>query len=94
MNILVTGSSGFVGYYVAKYLLERGDSVIGIDNMNDYYDISLKEARLKNLKKYNKFKFIKHDISLGIHLDDDINVICHLAAQAGVRYSIKNPLAY
>jgi len=93
-KILVTRSAGFIGFHVSKVLLERGDKVIGIDNLNDYYDVSLKENRLKELKKFSNFQFYKKDISEEIKLEEKIDIICHLAAQAGVRYSIKNPLAY
>ncbi len=95
-TILVTGVAGFIGSSVGKKLLERGDRVIGVDNMNDYYDVSLKEDRLKILKEFENFTFHKLDISEGFGelKKEKIDVICHLAAQAGVRYSIENPLAY
>ncbi|MEW4215199.1 GDP-mannose 4,6-dehydratase [Bacillus thuringiensis] len=95
----VTGAAGFVGYFLSKKLLEQGCKVIGIDNINDYYDVNLKYARLEQLKPYDKFTFIKGDIS-----DKDIitqlfqeykpNIVVNLAAQAGVRYSIENPDVY
>lgn len=96
---LVTGSSGFIGYYLAKYLLERDCNVIGIDNMNDYYDINLKEERLNILKKYENFTFYKEDISnkaelLNIFSEHKPSYVLHMAAQAGVRYSIENPDTY
>ncbi|MDP3987150.1 MAG: GDP-mannose 4,6-dehydratase [Nanoarchaeota archaeon] len=96
MKILVTGCAGFIGFHVSKKLLERGDSVVGVDNLNDYYDVSLKEARLKILKEFPDFKFHKIDISEGLEelKDQNFEAICHLAAQAGVRYSLENPLAY
>ena len=96
---LVTGAAGFIGYFLSKKLLEQGCPVIGIDNLNDYYDVELKYARLELLKPFEKFTFIKEDIS-----DKDIitqtfavykpNIVVNLAAQAGVRYSIENPDAY
>ena len=99
MNILVTGTAGFIGHNLAKILLGRGDTVVGIDNFNDYYDVSLKEDRNKELEKYANFKLFRIDIS---NLEDlkkvfeqnDIDRVCHLAAQAGVRYSIDNPYVY
>lgn len=100
---LITGAAGFIGYFLAKRLLEHGCRVIGIDNMNDYYDVALKHARLGELKKTDgsagKFTFIKGDIS-----DKDLvnsvfseykpGIVVNMAAQAGVRYSIENPDAY
>ncbi|MED2865888.1 GDP-mannose 4,6-dehydratase [Bacillus thuringiensis] len=96
---LVTGAAGFVGYFLSKRLLEQGCQVIGVDNINDYYDVNLKYARLEQLKPYEKFTFIKGDIS-----DKDMvtklfeeyrpNIVVNLAAQAGVRYSIENPDVY
>lgn len=96
---LITGSSGFIGYHLTKKLLENGFEVIGIDNMNSYYDIQLKNERLKILKKYKKFKFIKEDISnkdvvIKLFSDYKPNIVINLAAQAGVRYSIENPDSY
>ena len=93
MNILVTGVAGFIGFHTAKALLERGDSVVGIDNMNEYYDVSLKKSRLDILKKYDNFSFHKIDLAK-FDLDIKVDSICHLGAQAGVRYSIENPIAY
>lgn len=100
MTILVTGAAGFIGYHVCEALLARGEIVVGIDNLNDYYDVSLKEARLARLTGRNGFSFHKLDISepeivmaeLG-HIDGLTRVI-HLAAQAGVRYSLDHPFAY
>jgi UDP-glucuronate 4-epimerase len=96
---LITGAAGFIGYYLSRKLLEQGCQVIGIDNVNDYYDVNLKHTRLGNLEPYGKFTFIKGDIS-----DKDLimktfeeykpNVVVNLAAQAGVRYSIENPDVY
>jgi len=99
MKFLITGAAGFIGFHASQYLLDRGDTVIGVDNLNDYYDPSLKEARLSQLKNNDRFNFYKIDI-----IDKDaVNTIfeaespeyiIHLAAQAGVRYSIENPYAY
>ncbi|MDG0950732.1 GDP-mannose 4,6-dehydratase [Bacillus paranthracis] len=96
---LITGAAGFVGYFLSKKLLDQGCKVIGIDNINDYYDVNLKYDRLEQLKPYEKFTFIKGDIS-----DKDMitklfeeykpNIVVNLAAQAGVRYSIENPDVY
>ncbi|MEE9413012.1 MAG: GDP-mannose 4,6-dehydratase, partial [Methylococcales bacterium] len=99
MKILVTGTAGFIGNHVALKLLERGDEVIGIDNINDYYDINLKLARLQRLQNHPSYT------ELRFNLKDRDNIpaafakhkpqrVIHLAAQAGVRYSIENPLAY
>ncbi|HTT83220.1 MAG TPA: NAD-dependent epimerase/dehydratase family protein [Rhizomicrobium sp.] len=98
--ILVTGAAGFIGYHVAETLLARGDAVLGIDNLNDYYDVRLKEARLARLKARKEFFFRRADISdrtamLGLAGEyPDISGIIHLAAQAGVRYSLVNPYVY
>ncbi len=99
MTILVTGIAGFIGYHIAKSLLEKGEKVIGIDNISSYYDVNLKKDRLKHLEKFNNLKFYNIDISNLDSLDkvfdnNSINKICHLAAQAGVRYSLKAPLEY
>ncbi len=97
MTILVTGAAGFIGMHVAQALLMRGEEVIGVDNINSYYDVSLKEARIARLKTYNNFKFKKIDIAdqeALFSLKDGITRIVHLAAQAGVRYSITNPESY
>jgi len=93
-TILLTGAAGFIGFNTSKTLLERGDTVIGIDNLNDYYDPALKLARLEILKKYPKFKFYEANIEDEIKIKERVEIICHLAAQAGVRYSLENPLAY
>ncbi len=92
-TILLTGAAGFIGFHTAKALLERGDEVIGIDNLNDYYDPKLKLARLEILKRYPKFKFYKQNIEDAIKIKEKIDIICHLGAQAGVRYSLENPFA-
>ena len=99
MNILLTGVAGFIGMHVCQSLLERGETVIGIDNINNYYDKKLKLGRLKQLKKYKKFTFYKVDISDrkkidNIFLKTKPQKVVHLAAQAGVRYSIVNPNEY
>jgi UDP-glucuronate 4-epimerase len=100
MSILVTGAAGFIGFHVAKALLERGERVLGVDNLNAYYDVSLKQARLVRLCAFPGFTFIKLDVAerdavLGlIDSNRDLRSIIHLAAQAGVRYSLENPYAY
>ena len=98
-TFIVTGSSGFIGYYLSKYLLDKGCNVIGIDNMNDYYNVTLKEERLSLLEKFNSFIFYKKDISnksdvMDIFARHKPNYVLHMAAQAGVRYSIENPDTY
>jgi UDP-glucuronate 4-epimerase len=99
LKVLVTGAAGFIGFHVSRYLLERGDQVVGVDNLNDYYDVSLKEARLQQLFKYSSFRFLKLDISdradiSSLFVAEDFDKVVHLAAQAGVRYSLENPHAY
>ncbi|HEX8841562.1 MAG TPA: GDP-mannose 4,6-dehydratase [Sphingomicrobium sp.] len=98
MAVLVTGAAGFIGAATSRALLERGDEVIGIDNLNDYYDPRLKRARLEQLSKQfdNRFRFEQIDFSDGGALDrlQDFDRIIHLGAQAGVRYSLENPQAY
>lgn len=102
MKILVTGAAGFIGYHVTLQLLARGDEVVGLDNMNNYYDVSLKESRLnniKNSKNANAFTFLQADISDRIAIEEifkkqKFNKVINLAAQAGVRYSLENPHAY
>ncbi len=96
---LVTGAAGFIGFHVSRALLERGDRVIGLDNLNDYYDVSLKEERLRLLKDYQEFDFYKEDLAnmdglTTVFVDNHIQVVCNMAAQAGVRYSLVNPFAY
>ena len=98
-NILVTGAAGFIGYHISKSLLEDDFNVIGIDNLNDYYDIELKKARLKNIADYPGFTFEKIDISNKedvekVFLKYNPKKVVNLAAQAGVRYSINNPHSY
>jgi UDP-glucuronate 4-epimerase len=99
MKFLVTGAAGFIGFYTAKALLERGDDVVGIDSMNAYYDVALKEARLAELMPYGHFKFVKDDIAQKPAIDQLFaehrpNRVIHLAAQAGVRYSLTHPYDY
>jgi UDP-glucuronate 4-epimerase len=99
MKVLVTGVAGFIGMHVAQLLLLRGDEVVGIDNLNDYYDPNLKLARLKQLKTFTRFKFLRMDITDGVAIEElfvleGFERVVHLAAQAGVRYSLKNPSAY
>jgi UDP-glucuronate 4-epimerase len=99
MKILLTGAAGFIGFHTAKILLDRGDEVVGLDNLNDYYDVSLKESRLAQLTPHKNFKFVKLDLAdrAGIpelFAREKFQRVINLAAQAGVRYSLKNPLAY
>ena len=99
MKILITGSAGFIGSTLAMKLLDRGDSVIGIDNFNDYYDPSIKHNRIKRLENSSNFININADISSKKSLENVFeeflpDVVVNLAAQAGVRYSIENPMAY
>ena len=114
MKILVTGTAGFIGFHLAKKLLERGDEVVGLDNINDYYDVNLKYGRLKELgiekeaveegafaasTRFAKHRFIKLDLAdrngmEKLFKEESFDAVCHLAAQAGVRYSLENPHAY
>jgi UDP-glucuronate 4-epimerase len=114
MNILITGTAGFIGFHLSKKLLEAGNEVTGADNINDYYDVRLKYARLNELgiqkeeieygkfvtsKKYPKFSFIKVNMEDREEIDrlfatNNFDTVCHLAAQAGVRYSLQNPYTY
>ena len=99
MKILVTGAAGFIGYHTARALLARGDEVVGVDNLNEYYDVTLKHARLKQFDGNPRFRFIKLDVAdrAGIQAlfeREKFPRVIHLAAQAGVRYSLTNPNAY
>ena len=113
-KILVTGTAGFIGYHLAKRLLERGDEIVGLDNINDYYDVNLKYARLKETgiqkedieenklvqsTKYKDYRFIKLDLTekdkiAELFRQEKFDKVVHLAAQAGVRYSLENPWVY
>lgn len=99
MKILVTGAAGFIGSFTARQLLERGETVVGLDNFNDYYDVSLKEARAKTLDDFDNFKMVRIDLQdraamEKLFRDEGFEKVVHLAAQAGVRYSIENPHSY
>jgi len=100
MTVMVTGAAGFIGFNTAQALLARGDTVVGVDNVNDYYEVSLKEARLARLAEHSGFTFERVDIAdrdaieAMIRAHPGINRVVHLAAQAGVRYSLVNPFAY
>ncbi len=100
MAVLLTGGAGFIGYHTAEALLERGERVVAVDNLNDYYDVSLKQARLARLERHDGFSFHRIDIADRAAMETlaaanpDIDGIVHLAAQAGVRYSLENPYAY
>lgn len=99
MKILLTGTAGFIGMHVAKLLLTRGDEVVGIDNLNDYYDPRLKLARLEQLRPFAGFRFIRMDVAdtpalTELFSAEKFDRVIHLAAQAGVRYSLTNPNAY
>ena len=99
MNILVTGAAGFIGSAVASRLLARGDKVLGLDNLNDYYAVSLKESRLNQLAPHSHFRFVKMDLAdragmAELFKAEQFDRVIHLGAQAGVRYSLQNPLAY
>jgi UDP-glucuronate 4-epimerase len=99
MKVLVTGVAGFIGSQAARVLLDRGDEVIGIDNLNDYYDVNLKLARLARLQDKNNFHFVKVDLANRVEMDELFRAhrperVINLAAQAGVRYAFQNPHAY
>ena len=100
MAILLTGAAGFIGFHVAAALLRRGERVVGVDNLNDYYDVRLKEARLAELARFRGFAFTRLDaadreaVLALVKANPDLDRVIHLAAQAGVRYSLENPYAY
>lgn len=102
MKVLVTGAAGFIGSHVSLYLLERGDEVVGLDNLNDYYDVNLKLDRLKRIEQHknaHNFSFVKMDVENREKMptlfeEEQFDKVVHLAAQAGVRYSLENPHAY
>lgn len=99
MQLLVTGCAGFIGFFLCRRLLARGDTVIGIDSLNDYYDVSLKRARLAQLEPQTGFRFLQMDVAdregmATLFAARRFDAVVHLAAQAGVRYSLANPLAY
>ena len=99
MKILVTGAAGFIGFHTASALLDRGEEVVGVDNLNDYYDVSLKTARLARLEGRKGFRFVKGNIAnrelmTGLFAAGRFDRVINLAAQAGVRYSLENPYAY
>lgn len=99
MKILVTGSAGFIGFHLTQRLLERGDQIVGLDNLNDYYDVGLKEARLRLLETRPGFRFARASLEdratmARLFSDERFDVVVNLAAQAGVRYSLQNPHAY
>ena len=99
MTILLTGAAGFIGMHTARRLLARGDAVTGIDNLNDYYDPALKQARLERLRPHAPFRFERLDLADRAGMEalfaaEKFDRVIHLAAQAGVRYSLENPRAY
>jgi UDP-glucuronate 4-epimerase len=99
LKLLVTGAAGFIGFHTSKALLERGDEVVGLDNLNEYYDVTLKHARLAILQRHSNFKFVKLDLADregmdALFAEEKPQRVVHLGAQAGVRYSIENPYSY
>lgn len=99
MRILVTGAAGFIGFHLCQRLLARGDAVLGLDNLNSYYDVSLKQARLAQLQPHPGFSFVQADLADRPAMEqlfsvEQFDIVIHLAAQAGVRYSLENPHAY
>lgn len=98
-KILVTGAAGFIGFHLVQRFLDAGHTVVGIDNLNDYYDVNLKKSRLARLENHRRFRFIRMDIAdregiAALFKKEAFELVVHLAAQAGVRYSIINPYAY
>ena len=99
MKVLVTGAAGFIGSHTAHHLLDRGDEVVGLDNLNDYYDVRVKEARLDRLADKQGWRFARLDLTdrdgvAALFAEERFDRVVHLAAQAGVRYSLTNPYAY
>jgi UDP-glucuronate 4-epimerase len=99
MKILVSGAAGFIGYFAAARLLARGDQVVGLDNLNSYYDVSLKQARLERLQRQTGFRFVREDLGdqkriAELFADEKFERVIHLGAQAGVRYSLQDPHSY
>ena len=99
MKVLVTGAAGFIGSHVSQQLLDKGMQVVGLDNLNDYYSVQLKKDRLVNLLEHAAFEFVKIDVEDTSELSQlfekhRFDKVIHLAAQAGVRYSLDNPMAY
>jgi len=99
MKYLVTGAAGFIGFHLSKSLLGKSNAVIGIDNLNDYYDVRLKHTRLKELEKYPDFQFIKMDIAdrnamNELFIQNSFDIVCNFAAQAGIMYSTITPNAF
>ena len=98
-KILVTGAAGFIGFHLSRRLLAEGDAVVGLDNLNPYYDVTLKQARLKLLEENENFRFVRADLAdrealEGLFAENRFETVVNLAAQAGVRYSLENPHAY
>ena len=99
MTYLITGAAGFIGFYLSKRLLAQGKSVVGIDNLNDYYDVNLKKTRLRELEENSEFTFYKLDLVdregvKNLFSENKFDYVVNMAAQAGVRYSLTNPHAY